>query len=235
MIVDDEGNDNSVQLTSARRVVSFKSTVRCVETMHFNDYSIEEIKACYYSEIEYQQIRNDIRRTVRTIGEVGTLNEEQFGTVCSSTTTSRGIEHLVSRTRYDLKRENRERVYRVVLNEQFEQRLELEADESMAFGALSSSGCHRYEMEYDHDMIAAVCRNATRRSVAAAHKVGLQDALVAADPTTANVFSSIAQEQPYKTCRRVSHTAVAKPKPKPVSPQVCIQPQQPQRYLNRAA
>lgn len=66
------------------RGVSFSPAVRVVPTRHWNDYTAEELRACWYQGAEYKQFRHEIKKTVVLIKNHIAINEYE--------SSARGIE-----------------------------------------------------------------------------------------------------------------------------------------------
>ena len=51
----------SQEIPPAKRSVSFHGRVRCRNSIHLNDFSDDEIDACWYSDTEYSNMEEEIR------------------------------------------------------------------------------------------------------------------------------------------------------------------------------
>jgi hypothetical protein len=93
----------------ATRAISFSPDVRVKKTLHLNNYSNDEIDACWYNEAETKAIREQARRTVEQMQAEADLDGPKYCT--------RGLEILTAEGRRQ-RMENRFQAWDAVLNEQ---------------------------------------------------------------------------------------------------------------------
>jgi hypothetical protein len=138
--------------------ITFKSTVIVRDTVRIDDYTAEEIKACFYCKADYREFKLDNRRTARMIKTKQKIDEMEFSV--------RGVEHLTTET-YKIRRGHRRTaVVAVLQGGQMQQFICYEEDDE--------------GLALDHDeKIAAAYTDAVRDSVVSAYIVGLSDEMVA--------------------------------------------------------
>lgn len=109
------------QMVSKNKVVSFASTGRVRLTRHINDYTREEIRACFYCADEIHAIKLDVKKTAmmiqnnRPIDEVDTCRR---GAECRTTEATK------------VKSQNKKRAIVAVLNTQRYLKESVEADQA---------------------------------------------------------------------------------------------------------
>jgi hypothetical protein len=145
----------STEQQRSTKSVTFAETAKVRLTLHINDYSDDEIDACYYSREHFYGFKRDIKRTARMMQMKRKIDENVFCT--------RGLE---SRTHAGNKTRSTKRKASVcsVLMEQMKQFRSEEAE---------GKNC------YDDEKIAAMYAPFTRNSTTSAYLTGLSDEMVA--------------------------------------------------------
>jgi hypothetical protein len=130
-----------------RRTVAFSQTVSIRKTMHVNNYSDDEVDACWYSAYEFDRMRKDVRFAAKLL-QNGMLEQDTADKCCR-----RGVEHLERKVKLQRIR-NRSAASDAVFEEQ-----ELQREEGIC------------EPEY----IARVYKPPSASSQASAHAIALKD------------------------------------------------------------
>jgi hypothetical protein len=117
--------------------------------MHINNYSDDEVDACWYNDYEFDMMRKNVRSAAKLL-QNGMLEQDAADKCCR-----RGVEHLERKVTLQRQR-NRLASTLAVLEEQ-----ELQWEEGIC------------EPEY----IARVCKAISASSQASAHAIALKDEL----------------------------------------------------------
>ena len=137
----------------ARRTVTFSPEVRVKRTTHLNNYSREEIKACWYRKKELKKIKDEMYETIDLVQQGQYLDPERYCT--------RGIEFFTPEGA-SLRMKNKVLAWSAVFHEQEAQ------DEDDV---------------YDEELIAMLYREETHRCQVAAAMMGTADARSVAPPS----------------------------------------------------
>ena len=74
-----------------KKSVTFNEKVRAKKTIHFADYSDEEIRVCWYDDCDYRRIKNDVKFEASLL-ENDCLDDDDSSKYCS-----RGLSHLTTK------------------------------------------------------------------------------------------------------------------------------------------
>lgn len=122
------------RVPSKTKSVSFKSTVRVYPCLHINDYTTEEVTACFLSRKEMSSIKNDLRATLQLICDTLPFTEEEGSEICS-----RGLEPMLPQGA--MRRHRRREAVSAVLKEQQAQRDNKEYDTDLIADAYTEFTC----------------------------------------------------------------------------------------------
>jgi hypothetical protein len=143
--------------SSTSKSVSFAPTAMLRLAIHINNYSDDEIEACFYSDSEYFEFKRDVKRTARMVEKkqnIGEVNDSRRGVEC------------LTREALKIKSKNRRHARRAVMSEQLNQLLSEEHD-GVDF--------------QDDNRIAAAYADTTRESAVMAYLAGLSDEAIVND------------------------------------------------------
>ena len=141
-------------MSCSNKSVSFAGSATMRLALHANDYTRDEIDACYYSQEDFRSFKDDVRRTVRMIEMKQKIDE----TACCV----RGAECF---TKPALKKKSFTRKHaRVAVFRE----LDLQFEEGVTI--------------YDDELIASVYQQHTSECTTSAYVIGLSDEMIAMEP-----------------------------------------------------
>jgi hypothetical protein len=143
------------QETTNKKSVAFAASAKMRLALHVNQYTAEEIQACYYSSEDFRSFKTDVKRTAKMIEFKQKMDETVYCT--------RGVEYKTregKRIRSKLRSKADAAVFKEQMNQFF-----LEEEEG--------KNCR------DEEKLAAFYSEVVKASVVAAYITGLSDEIVA--------------------------------------------------------